>query len=337
MMQIDSFLFQITSDCQNKEIFTGTDIKFIYHQMKRKLVFAIQNYLYLRDQIVELGDFEKGEVEVKYFPDGERYQRVLNPADGRDVVLIGGTISDNDTLEMYDLACALVKHGAHSLTLVIPYYGYSTMERSVIPGEVITAKTRARIISVIPATSAGNKVIFLDLHSEGIPHYLEGNLRHIHLYARQIVTSSAKELSPNGFIMACTDAGRAKWVESLANDLGVNAAFVFKRRISGDKTEITSISADVEGKYVIIYDDMIRTGGSLINAARAYKDAGASAIAAITTHGLFSNNALERIKNSGLFTKVISTDSHPNALKINDSFLEVKKIAPLITEKLKEL
>lgn len=306
--------------------------------MNKKLVFAIQNYLYLRDNMLPLGDFEKGEVDVKYFPDGERYQRVLTPADGRHVILIGGTISDNDTMELYDLACALVKHGALSLVMVIPYYGYSTMERLVIPGEVITAKTRARILSVVPTTSQGNKVIFLDLHSEGIPHYLEGNLRHIHLYGRSLVTNAIKEITPdNNFILACTDAGRAKWVESLANDLGVNAAFVFKRRISGEKTEITSISADVEGKYVMIYDDMIRTGGSLINAARAYKEAGADKIAAITTHGLFCNNALEKIKNSGLFTKVIATDSHPNVLKIKDDFLQIKPVSGLIAGKLNEL
>ncbi|HEY8400294.1 MAG TPA: ribose-phosphate diphosphokinase, partial [Cytophagaceae bacterium] len=263
--------------------------------------------------VVEQGGFDKGEVEVKMFPDGERYQRVLTDADGRHVVLIGGTVSDNDTMEFYDLACALVKHGAVSIIMVIPYFGYSTMERSIKPGEVVTAKTRARILSVVPTTSMGNKVIFLDLHTEGLPHYLEGNLRHIHLYAKPIITKAAKEIGGDNFVLACTDAGRAKWVESLANDLGVNAAFVFKRRISGEETEVASISADVQGKKVIIYDDMIRTGGSLVNAARAYKEAGATSIAAITTHGLFTNNAIEKIKNSGLFEKVVCTDSHPNA------------------------
>ncbi len=306
--------------------------------MSKKLIFGIQRYLYLRDEIVRLGDFEKGEVEVKYFPDGERYQRVVTPSSGNDVILVGGTVSDNDTLELYDLACALVKYGARSLTLVIPYYGYSTMERSTIPGEVITAKTRARIISVIPKSSLGNKVLFLDLHSEGIPQYLEGDLRHIHLYAKSLIIDSVRELAGNTpFVLACTDAGRAKWVESLANDLGVNGAFVFKRRLSGDQTEVISISADVKDRYVIIYDDMIRTGGSLINAAKAYREAGALCVAAITTHGLFTNDAVRRIRNSGLFTKLICTDSHPNAIQLQDDFLEVRSIAPLLARKLNEL
>jgi len=306
--------------------------------MSNKLIIRIQKYQYIRDEIVKLGNFEKGEVEVKYFPDGERYQRVLTSSAGRDVMLIGGTANDNDTMELYDLACALVKYGAHSLTLIIPYYGYSTMERSVIPGEVITAKTRARLISVIPRSSVGNKVIFLDLHSEGIPQYLEGDIRHIHLYAKNLIIDSAREIAGNNpFVLACTDAGRAKWVESLANDLGVNGAFVFKRRLSGEKTEITSISADVKDKYVIIYDDMIRTGGSLINAAKAYLDAGGLKVAAITTHGLFTSNAIQRIKDSGYFSQVICTNSHPNAVAIQDDFLKVKSIAPLITNKLLEL
>jgi len=302
--------------------------------MKKKLVFAIRDYLYLQKAILQEGAFDQGEVEVKVFPDGERYQRVLTPVNGREVILVGGTISDNATLELYDLGCALVKQGATSLLLVIPYYGYSTMERLVMPGEIITAKTRARILSIIPSTSLGNKVLFLDLHSEGIPHYLEGDIRHIHLYAKKLVMHAARELGGDDFILACTDAGRAKWVESLANDLGVNAAFVFKRRISGEKTEVSSISADVKDKYVVIYDDMVRTGGSLINAAKAYKEAGAAKIAAITTHGLFNNNALKRIKDSNLFTKIIATDSHPNALEVTDGFLEIRSIAKLLADKI---
>ncbi|WMJ73932.1 ribose-phosphate diphosphokinase [Cytophagaceae bacterium ABcell3] len=305
--------------------------------MEKKLIFATQNYLYMRDMVVSQGGFDKGEVEVKYFPDGERYQRVLTSADCRDVVLIGGTISDSDTLEFYDLACALVKHGARSLLMIIPYFGYSTMERNVKPGEVITAKTRARIISVIPLTGMGNKVIFLDLHTEGLPHYLEGNIRHIHIYGKSIILNAAREIGGDNFVMACTDAGRAKWVESLANDLGVNAAFVFKRRLSGEETEITSVSADVKGKTVVIYDDMIRTGGSLVNAAKAYMNAGAVRVAAITTHGLFTNNGMERIEKSGLFYKVICTDSHPNVLKINNPLLEVRSVAKLFADRVAEI
>jgi ribose-phosphate pyrophosphokinase len=303
---------------------------------KRKIIFSIPDYRYLQEEVLQLGNFEKGEIEVKIFPDGERYQRILSPVTGRDVVLIGGTVSDSDTLEIFDLAYALIKYGAKSIRIFFPYFGYSTMERAVKPGEVVTAKSRAVMFSSLPRTSHGNHFIFFDLHSEGIPHYFEGQVLINHVYCKPIIIQAAKELAEDGFVMACTDAGRAKWVESLANEMGVNAAFVFKRRISGERTEVTSISADVEGKDVVIYDDMVRTGGSLINAAKAYKAAGAKKIFTITTHGLFNNDALTKIQKSGVIEKVVTTNSHPNSYTLKSDILRVESIALLIVEQLKK-
>lgn len=302
---------------------------------ERKIIFSIPDYRYLQQEILALGEFDEGQIEVKLFPDGERYQRIMTSVQGRDVVLIGGTISDSDTLEIYDLAYALIKYGARSIQLFFPYFGYSTMERAVKIGEVVTAKSRAVMFSSLPRTSLGNHFIFFDLHSEGIPHYFEGQVLINHIYCKPIVIEAARELAEEGFVMACTDAGRAKWVESLANEMGVNAAFVFKRRISGEKTEVTSISADVEGRDVVIYDDMVRTGGSLINAARAYKNAGAKKIFTITTHGLFTNEALRKIEDSGVISKVVTTNTHPNSYAVKTDFLIVKSVAGLILEQLR--
>ncbi len=302
-----------------------------------QLIFSTKKYTYLRDKLLALGGYEAGEVEVKHFPDGERYQRILSEISGRDLVLIGGSVTDEDTLELYDLACAMEKHGARSLTMVVPYFGYSTMERSVKSGEVITAKTRARLFSAIPHTGQGNRIMLFDLHSEGLPHYFEGNLRPMHIYCKPLIIAAAKELGGESFILACTDAGRAKWVESLANDMGVDAAFVFKRRLSGEITQITGINADVKDQTVVIYDDMIRTGGSLIQAAQAYKSAGAGKLFAITSHGLFTNNALDKLQQSGLFERIVSTDSHYLAEAQNSNFLLIKSVAVLIDEALKQL
>jgi ribose-phosphate pyrophosphokinase len=302
--------------------------------MEKKIIFSIPDYRYLQEELLQLGDFQRGIIEVKLFPDGERYQRIMTPVNGKDVVLIGGTISDSDTLEIYDLAYALIKYGARSIHLFFPYFGYSTMERAVKVGEVVTAKSRAVMFSSLPRTSQGNHFVFFDLHSEGIPHYFEGQVLINHVYCKPIIIKAALELAEDGFVMACTDAGRAKWVESLANEMGVNAAFVFKRRISGDKTEVTSISADVEGKDVVIYDDMVRTGGSLISAAKAYKSAGAKKIFTITTHGLFTNDALKKIQESGVIEKVVSTNSHPNSFASKSDFLQIESVAPLILEQL---
>jgi ribose-phosphate pyrophosphokinase len=296
----------------------------------KKLLFHTQAYAYLAQKLLQTGNYEEGKTETGYFSDGERYQRILSDIENRNVVLIGGTIDDSCTLELFDLASSLVSYGANSLALVVPYFGYSTMERAVLPGEVVTAKTRARLLSSIPRSPKGNKIYLFDLHSEGIQYYFEHELYPIHVYGKPLVIEAAQTCGGSNFVMASTDAGRAKWVESLANDLGVNAAFLLKRRLSGSQTEVSAINADVAGKTVIIYDDMVRSGSSLINAAKSYKDAGAADIYVITTHGLFVNNGLEKLKACGLIKKVICTDSHANAKDLADGFLEVRSIAGLI-------
>jgi ribose-phosphate pyrophosphokinase len=291
------------------------------------LIFSTLRYRYLAEKMCEAPGLEPGELEQKIFPDGERYQRIVSDVTYRDVAVVGGTITDEDTLEIFDLACGLVGHAAHTLTLVVPYFGYCTMDRASNPGEVVTAKTRARLISSIPTAGSGNRIILLDLHTEGIQHYFSGLIRPVHLQAMDHIMEAARRLGGEDFVMACTDAGRAKWVEYLANELGVTASFVFKRRMSGDETEVTAVSAQVRDRSVIIYDDMIRTGGSLIGAARAYRDAGAARISAIATHGLFPGDALGRIRKSGLFDHIVTTDSHPGARdlaqKTDDDFLSV--------------
>ncbi|MFK7989447.1 MAG: ribose-phosphate diphosphokinase [Sandaracinaceae bacterium] len=303
--------------------------------MDAPLLFCTREYAYLRDALLASATpREGGSIARVDFPDGERLLRIEQDVDGRDVVLIGGTTTDASTLELYDLASGLVTYGARRLTLVIPYFGYSTMERAVRSGEVVTAKSRARLLSSLPPASYGNRMFLLDLHSEGINHYFEGEITGFHVYAKTIVKRAARELAGDDLVMACTDAGRAKWVESLANDLQVPAAFVFKRRLSGSETEVLATSARVEGRTVVIYDDMIRTGGSLIAAAEAYREAGATKIFAIATHALFPGDALTRIRASGLFERVVVTDSHPRARELasegpDDGFLEIRSVAPL--------
>jgi len=221
---------------------------------------------------------------------------------------------------------------------VLPWFGYQTMERAVLPREVVTAKTRARLLSSIPIAGSGNRVLCVDLHSEGITQYFQGSVRPVHLYAKPVVLDAIRAYGGDNFVLGATDAGRAKWVESLANDLGVDAAFVFKRRVSGDETKVTALAADVTGKTVVIYDDMIRTGGSLRGAARAFLAAGAKDIAAVTTHGVFPGDALDRLEASGLFVGITAADTHPRAVELaadHAPFLQVKTVAPLLISALR--
>src|SRR5262249_15992179 len=153
-----------------------------------------------------------------------------------------------------------------------------TMERAVRPGEVVTAKTRARLLSSIPSPPMGSRVALLDLHAEGTPYYFEGRIRPVHLSGRPVIVRAIPELHAADFVLACTDAGRAKWVQNLANEAGVTASFVFKRRSSSGAPLVTTVSAQVQDQHVIIYDDMIRSGSSLLNAAEAYRKSGARKI-----------------------------------------------------------
>jgi ribose-phosphate pyrophosphokinase len=299
------------------------------------LVFSIAPYDYLGDAIAGGAGWQRGRVERKLFPDGEHYLRILDDPADRDIVLVGGTVDDIATLQLYDLANGLCTGGAYRVRMVIPYFGYSTMERAVKPGEVVKAKTRARLLSSIPQASRGTQVFLLDLHVDAISHYFEGGIRTIHVYGKPLVTAAARQFGQDNFVLACTDAGRAKWVESLANDMKVPAAFVYKRRIDGDETEVSGVSAQVAGKRVVIYDDMIRTGGSLCNAAEAYRAAGAISIDAIATHGLFPGDSLAKLRASGLFGSIWVTDSHPRAVALRDDFLHVDSISQLLIEHLK--
>jgi ribose-phosphate pyrophosphokinase len=299
------------------------------------LVFSTSSYEGLAKRICQQGDFQAGRLERILFPDGERYLRILDNVDDRDVVLVGGTISDSDTLEIYDLASALVKYGARSLTAVIPYYGYSTMERVVKHGEIVMAKTRARLLSAIPPAKFGNRVVLVDLHVDALPEYFEGEVTTVHLHARGFVKKATAQLADGDFVLGCTDAGRAKWVQSLAQELGVAASFVMKRRVDGGATELVAVSAHVEGKDVIIYDDMIRTGSSLLTAATAYREAGARMMAAIAPHGVLPGDSLEKLERSGLLTRIICTDTHPRAELLKSNFLSVESIAGLLANYLR--
>jgi ribose-phosphate pyrophosphokinase len=293
------------------------------------MIFAIPTYEPLADEIARLTNTPRGLLERSEFPDGEHYLRVCSEVRNESAVIVGGTISDKATLEIYDLACAVVENGATMLTLVVPWFGYATMDRAVKAGEAVMAKTRARILSSIPAAGLGNNILLLDIHSEGIPHYFEGTIRPYHVYGKAVIEPLMREVGGSSFVVGSTDAGRAKWVESLANDLGVPAVFVYKRRLGPEKTEVTAVSSRFDGESVVIYDDMIRTGSSLINAARAYREAGAGRVSAVATHGVFAGDAWQRIQKSGLFDHVACTDSHPRARELSREGVTVRSCAEL--------
>ncbi len=335
----------------------------------KPIIFSTPCYDRLRKAVELSGYFVHGKVERASFPDGERYHRLLTNVEDRQVAIIGGTHTAQECEELEHLVNALHDYGALRLRIAVPLFGYSTMERAVKPGEFVKAKYLARKLSALPQAPLGNKFYFIDLHVSGLAHYLEGQVVPKHLYAKQLVIEAAFELASEfrrnacplimasraltveagdpcssypGFVLASTDAGRMKWVESLAKEMGVRPAFAFKRRLSGEQTETLGVGGSpVDDAYVIIYDDMCRSGSSIKRAARAYMEAGAAGVAAIFTHGILPGNSLaglreERFGNRELFTSVVTTDTHPRVLDLKqDRFFRVKSIAPLLAENLR--
>ncbi len=304
--------------------------------MSKKLLFTIPSYEYMLPRFLAAGDFEVGEIERKIFPDGERYLRLAADSWGRDVVLLGGTPTDLDALEVYDLGYAISRAGAHSLSLVMPYFGYATMERAVRPGEVVTAKTRARLISAIPPCDGGMRVFLFDLHTDGIEFYFDDSHITHHLYGAPLVTAAIRRhMGDRPFVLGATDAGRAKWVQSLAATLGVEPAFVYKRRDAATgEPRLTGVNADVRGREVMIYDDMIRTGSSLLQAGRAYLAAGATAVHAIASHLVLPPGSLDKLRAAGVFQSILGTDSHPGSQQLADVPGAVTPVAELMVKAL---
>jgi ribose-phosphate pyrophosphokinase len=305
--------------------------------MEKAYIIPIGDYGYFAKELHQtLQNSEFINPETQKFPDGEIYHALgINPK-GKNIILVGGTIDNHHTLEIYDLACAAAKYGAATVTMLVPYFGYSTMERSTEGRfEVVKAKTRARLLSAVPKAYKGNTIMMMDLHAD-ITHYFEGTIQPSHQHSKPIVIECIKELGIENTVLASPDTGRAKWVESLATEMKMPAAVALKSRISGSETELKAISGNVKNKRVIIFDDMIRTGGSLIGAAQAYKNAGASEIYVIATHGILPGQALKRLQDSELFKQVIVTDTHKNTQELKkihtDGFFQVKSIIPIFAK-----
>jgi ribose-phosphate pyrophosphokinase len=282
--------------------------------MRVVLVSTVTSLAFAQRLAARLGITTAG-IERQQFPDGESYLRFAM-ADrlsllGQHVVIVGATDNAASLEDVYRLGCTAVKHGARSLVLVMPYFGYSTMERAVRPGEVVTAKTIARQLSAMPRATQGNWILLMDLHSTGIVHYFEADTVALELYAEPKIVAAIERLGLKQLCLASTDMGRAKWVESFANRLRAPIALIHKKRLTGSQTQVNAVVGDVAGKDVVIYDDMIRTGGSLIQAAEAYLQAGAASVHAVATHLVLPEGTIARLEASPI-TRVIGTDTHPN-------------------------
>lgn len=291
-------------------------------------------YKYLKDYLLPTGMFHDVEIEAKTFPDGEHYFRIIKPEaiSGKPAVFICGTVDDAAVLEAYNICCTLVREGCSSLHLVLPYFGYSTMERAVKSGEVVSAKNIARLFSSLPLSAMGNFIYMVDLHSLGTQYYFEQNIHPVHLTTEPVIDKMIADIRAlkGEVVLASADMGRAKWIEKMSNRLGIGGAYIMKKRISGTETVVEALNADVKSKNVIIFDDMIRSGSSIINAAQAYKSIGAKDIYVACVHGVFVEGAIDKLKNSGVIKAVYCTNTHAKTQLLHDDFVRVYDMSEII-------
>lgn len=292
-------------------------------------LYYTDSYEYLAKKLSKY--FEIGKMDKRNFSDGESYFRFLDNIKREDILILGGTISDKEVLDLYDMACAASMLGAKSINLIIPYFGYSTMERAEKSGEVVKAKVRARLFSSIPRAIEINTMYILDLHVEGLMHYTEGTLHSVHMGTKSLIKKVIIKINSKKLVLASPDAGRVKKVSRLAKELNLSFALALKDR-NGEEVSSITAHGNVKGKDVLIYDDMIRSGGTIIEAVENYKSLGAKDIYVMTSHGLFIS---DKLFNNKEIKKIFVTNSHPNVFKYKDK-LEILDISKIIKESIDE-
>jgi ribose-phosphate pyrophosphokinase len=266
---------------------------------------------------------------IKRFADGEIYIEINENIRGNSVFVIQSTSTPaNDNL-MELLLCidALRRSSAKNITAVIPYFGYARQDRKVAPRTSISAKVVSNLI-----TNAGaNRIVTVDLHAGQIQGFFDipvDNLFTTPLFTKYI----KKKFKSKNLICVSPDVGGVQRTRGLATKLKVDLAIIDKRRPEPGKSEVMNIIGNVKGKNCIIVDDIIDSGGTIVNAVDALKKAGAIDVYVFITHAVLSGEAADKIKKSKI-KKLIITDSIDNSLKIkNNSKIEVISIAPLMAE-----
>ena len=271
---------------------------------------------------------------IKKFADGEAYVEINENIRGNSVFVIQSTSTPaNDNL-MELLLCidALRRSSAKNITAVIPYFGYARQDRKVVPRTSISAKLVSNLI-----TNAGaSRIVTVDLHSGQIQGFFDipvDNLFTTPLFTRYI----KKNLKNKNLICVSPDVGGVQRTRGLATKIDVDLAIIDKRRLQPGKSQVMRIIGNVQNKECIIVDDIIDSGGTIVNAVDALIREGAKSVYVFVTHAVLSGEAINKIKKSKI-NKLIITDSIDNTKKIkNVSKIQVLSIAPLMAEAIKRI
>ena len=297
-------------------------------------ILAGTSNLKLSKDIARILNLKLVNTNIKRFPDNAIYVEINENIRGNSIFVVQSTsnpVNDN-LMELLICIDALRRSSAKNITAVIPYFGYARQDRKVVPRTAISAKLVSNLI-----TDAGaNRILSVDLHAGQIQGFFDipvDNLFATPIFARHI----KKNIKTSNLICVAPDVGGVERTRALSRRINVSIAIIDKRRPAPGKSEVMNIVGNVKNKICVIVDDIIDSGGTIVNAAKALKDKGAKEIYVYITHAVLSGSAVDKIKGSQI-KKLIITDTIDNSKKIKTSKkIEVISFAPMISEAIKRI
>jgi ribose-phosphate pyrophosphokinase len=290
-------------------------------------IFASSQSSVLAKNIADAYGMELGNVRKTMFSDGEFQVCFEESIRGRRIFLIGSTNPPNDNLmEMLLMIDAAKRASARHITAVMPYFGWARQDRKDQPRVPIAAKMVAKILQAAGAT----RVMTMDLHADQIQGFFEIPVDH--LFASTIFLPHVEAMNLDNITIASPDMGGSKRAYAYSKYLKCEVVICYKQRKKANVIDTMEVIGNVEGRNVILVDDMVDTAGTLTKAANIMMERGAISVRAITTHAILSGNAYERIENSDL-KELIVTDTVP--LKQQSSKIKVVSCAPLFADVMK--
>ncbi len=295
---------------------------------KKPRVFSGRSNPELTDKITRYLNIEPGSVDIKTFKDGEIWVKYQENIRGRDVYIVQPTQPPAENLlELLIMVDAAKRSAAKRVTVVTPYFGYSRQDRKDQPRVSITAKLVANLI----AKAGADRVIAMDLHAPQIQGFFD--IPFDHLYGSSIFTSVFKNRLDN-LVVVSPDMGGIKLARSYATRLNAGLVVIDKRRPRANEMKIMHVIGEVDGKNVLIVDDMIDTGGTFAATVHTLKAKGARAVYGAVTHPLFSADALEKLEKSGI-DELYATDTIPLKFENKYSWLKIRTASELFAEAIK--
>lgn len=283
----------------------------------------------LAEQIAMSFGNKLGNVIVSEFSDGEFQPSYEESIRGRDVFIIQSTMAPTDNLfELLLLIDAAKRASARRIVAVMPYFGYARQDRKDKPRVAIGSKLVANLLTAAGVT----RVITMDLHADQIQGFFEVPVDH--LFGSSIFIDYLQSVDRSNLIMAAPDTGGTKRANAYAKYFNLELAICYKQRKAANQIESMTVIGDVEGKNVMLVDDIVDTAGTLAKAADMMLEKGAMSVRAMCTHAVLSGPAYERIENSGL-AELIVTDTIP--IKHNHPKIKVLPVANLFADVIKRV